>query len=176
MGPIMADLGIHTYLIIFACTIIFRENLNLDYIKFTGIHFEIHQPFVVWKFVSVVVLGHKVHEEYVLGFWVESRDFHLVTGKHPPTRSTFRKNKYIILQTQTDYIIILEVKIKKIIAILLWEKKRPLRQHSHCTVCPRYIVRTVVLWQSCCLFNHGFIKIINRIYPNKKKLTDMYSS
>lgn len=42
-----------------------------------------YEPFVVCKFVAVVIPGNNVHEEYVLGFWVESRDLHLVTGEHP---------------------------------------------------------------------------------------------
>lgn len=46
-----------------------------------------YEPFVVCKFVAVVVSRNNVHEEYVLGFGVESRDLHLVTGEHPSART-----------------------------------------------------------------------------------------
>lgn len=55
----------------------------------------IYEPFVVCKFVAVVISGNNVHEEYVLGFGVESRDLHLVTGEHPSARTKAPQNIYI---------------------------------------------------------------------------------
>lgn len=73
-------------------------NLSLDSVHYTLL---LYEPFVVCKFVAVVVPGHDVHQEYVLGFWVESCNLHFVTGEHPPTKSTFKKNINIPFQTQT---------------------------------------------------------------------------
>lgn len=47
----------------------------------------IYEPFVVCEFVAVLISGNNVHEKYVFGFGVESRDLHLVTGEHPSTRT-----------------------------------------------------------------------------------------
>lgn len=52
----------------------------------------IYEPFVVCEFVAMVIPGDNVHQEYVLGFWVESCDLHLVTGEHPPTGNIVREN------------------------------------------------------------------------------------
>lgn len=40
----------------------------------------------------MVIPGHDVHEEDVLGFGVESRDLYLVTGKHPPVGQSEEKS------------------------------------------------------------------------------------
>lgn len=48
------------------------------------VHVVMYEPFVVCEFVSMVVRRHDVHQEDVLGFWVESCDLHLVAGEHPP--------------------------------------------------------------------------------------------
>lgn len=52
----------------------------------------IYEPFVVCEFVAMVIPGDNVHQEYVLGFWVESCDLHLVTGEHPPSGNIVREN------------------------------------------------------------------------------------
>lgn len=52
-----------------------------------------YEPFVVCEFVAMVIPGDNVHEEYVLGFWVEACDLHLVTREHPPTGNTFKEKK-----------------------------------------------------------------------------------
>lgn len=44
-----------------------------------------YKPFVVCKFVAMVVPGHDVHQKDILGFWIEPNDFDFVTGEHPPT-------------------------------------------------------------------------------------------
>lgn len=50
-----------------------------------------HAPFVVCKFVAVVIPGDNVHEQDVLGFRVKACDLHLVAGKHPPRGHTQEK-------------------------------------------------------------------------------------
>lgn len=52
---------------------------------------QIHAPFVVCKFVAVVIPGDNVHEQNVLGFRVKACDLHLVAGKHPPRGHTQEK-------------------------------------------------------------------------------------
>lgn len=58
-----------------------------------------YEPFVVCEFVAMVIPGDNVHEEYVLGFWVESCDLHLITGEHPPTGNIARKNQHSLFKT-----------------------------------------------------------------------------
>lgn len=41
-------------------------------------------PFVVTELVAMVVRGHDVDEQYVLGLGVHACDFYLVAGEHPP--------------------------------------------------------------------------------------------
>lgn len=56
-----------------------------------------YEPFVVREFVSMVVRWHDVHQEYVLGFGVESCDLHLVAGEHPPAGRRKRRRRRKIL-------------------------------------------------------------------------------
>lgn len=61
-------------------TAVFRGNPRLDYAKRDAMY----KPFVVCKFVAMVIPGHDVHQKDVLGFGVEPYDFDFVTGEHPP--------------------------------------------------------------------------------------------
>lgn len=58
-----------------------------------------NEPFVVCELVAVVVPGDNVHQEDVLGFRVESRDLHLVTGEHPPREDIEEENITFSCQT-----------------------------------------------------------------------------
>jgi len=49
-------------------------------------------PFIIREFVSVVIRGHDVHQQYVLCFWIQPSDLHFVTGEHAPANEQTGKS------------------------------------------------------------------------------------
>lgn len=81
------------------------ESIVADPGSSAWVHVVMYEPFVVCEFVSMVVRRHDVHQEDVLGFWVESCDLHLVAGEHPPAgrrRRIFIKSQKLDNKTKNS--------------------------------------------------------------------------
>lgn len=50
-------------------------------------------PFIICKFISVVVRGNNIHEKNVLRFGIKASHLHFVTRKHPPGRERERNTQ-----------------------------------------------------------------------------------
>lgn len=50
-------------------------------------------PFIICKFISVVIRWYNIHQQNVLRFWIKSSDLHFVTGEHTPIKNEIKQIK-----------------------------------------------------------------------------------